>query len=91
LLQEEREGDTLMQKGILYAPDFVINAGGLMNVQTELEGYSKERALEKVETIYSNLQKVYQIAEEQKINTQKAAIYLAEKRIQSIAHLKKFI
>ncbi len=91
LLDEERDGNTLMQKGILYAPDFVINAGGLMNVHTELEGYSKERALEKVETIYSNIEKVYQIADKQKVNTQKAAIYLAENRIQAISNLKKFM
>ncbi|MEM4326335.1 MAG: Glu/Leu/Phe/Val dehydrogenase [Candidatus Pacearchaeota archaeon] len=91
LLEEERDGNSLMQKGILYAPDFVINAGGLMNVYTELEGYSKERAIEKVETIYTNLEKVYQMAETQKMNTQKAAIQLAENRIHAIANIKKFM
>ncbi len=91
LLDEQRDGDALSQKGILYAPDFVINAGGLMNVQTELEGYSKERATEKVESIYQNIMQVFQIAEKLNINTQKAAIHLAEQRIQSVGNIKKFI
>ena len=46
-LAQARDGDNLRELGILYAPDYVANAGGLMNVFVELEGYSPERALDK--------------------------------------------
>lgn len=88
-LAEPRHGDALMELGILYAPDYVINSGGLMNVFVELEGYSRERAFEKTTQVYDNLMQVFQISREDKIPTQKAADRLAEKRIKSIASLRQ--
>lgn len=88
-LAEPRHGDALMEMGILYAPDYVINAGGLMNVFVELEGYSRERAFEKTTQVYDNLMQVFKIAREEKVPTYKAADRLAEKRIQSIAKLRQ--
>lgn len=82
-------GDKLAKKGILYAPDFVANAGGLMNVYVELEGYSKERAFEKVEAVYDNMMNVFKIAKAENITTVQAASVLAEKRIQTMGSLKK--
>jgi leucine dehydrogenase len=88
-LAEQRHGDQLRELGILYAPDYVINAGGLMNVFVELEGYSRERAFEKTTQVYDNLLQVYRIAREENITTYKAADRLAETRIKSIANLRQ--
>lgn len=83
-LKEERHGDLITEMGIVYAPDYVINAGGLINVADELLGYNRERALKKVETIYDNIQKVLEIAERDGIPTYKAADRMAEERIASV-------
>ncbi len=89
MLAEDRHGDMLKELGILYAPDYVINAGGLMNVFVELEGYSSERALERTETIFDNLIDIYNIAEQENIPTYQAADRLAERRLSSIGRLKQ--
>lgn len=88
-LAEHRHGDALLELGILYAPDYVINAGGLMNVFVELEGYSRERAFEKTTQVYDNLMQVFNISRTEKIATHRAADRLAEKRIKSIASLRQ--
>jgi leucine dehydrogenase len=88
-LAELRHGDALLELGILYAPDYVINAGGLMNVFVELEGYSSERAFEKTTQVYDNLMQVFKISKEENIGTQRAADRLAEKRIKSIGSLRQ--
>lgn len=88
-LAEQRHGDALFEMGVLYAPDYVINAGGLMNVFVELEGYSRERAFEKTTQVYDNLMQVFRISREEKVATQRAADRLAEKRIKSIANLRQ--
>ena len=88
-LAEERHGRALLELGILYAPDFVINAGGLMNVFVELEGYSKERAMSHTYRIYDTLTNVFKIAKERDISTHKAAEELAEKRISQIGKLRQ--
>lgn len=87
-LAEHRHGDQLMELGILYAPDYVINAGGLMNVFVELEGYSRERAFEKTNQVYDNLMQVFAIGKTENIATYRAADRLAEKRIRSIGALR---
>lgn len=88
-LAEYRHGDALMEMGILYAPDYVINAGGLMNVFVELEGYSSERSFEKTNQVYDNLINVFQIARNDNIATHRAADRLAEARIRCIGGLKQ--
>ncbi|MFQ6102904.1 MAG: Glu/Leu/Phe/Val dehydrogenase dimerization domain-containing protein [Candidatus Glassbacteria bacterium] len=80
-LAEERHGDVLHERGILYAPDYVINAGGLINVSIELEGYVRERALKKTEQLYDSLLKIFELKKRKKIPTYKAADLLAEERI----------
>jgi leucine dehydrogenase len=89
ILARNEHGEKLEKMDVLYAPDFVANAGGLMNVYVELEGYSKERAFEKVEAVYENMMNVFKIAKKEQISTTKAAIQLAEKRIQTIGLLKR--
>jgi len=66
----------------VYAPDYVINAGGVINVADELYGYNSDRALKKVETIYNNISRVIEIAKRDGIPTYKAADRLAEERIE---------
>lgn len=89
-LKEERHGDMLYNKGILYAPDYIINAGGLINVADELNGgYNRERAFKNVEIIYTNIEKVIAISEQEKIATNKAADLLAEERVKIIGKVKK--
>lgn len=89
MLAEARHGDILTELDILYAPDYVINAGGLMNVFVELEGYSKQRALERTETIYDNLIEIFKISKDEGIPTYQAADKLAERRMSSIGRLKQ--
>lgn len=88
-LAEARHGDQLKELGILYAPDYVVNAGGLMNVFVELEGYSGDRAFEKTRKVYDNVMKVFSIAERDGIGTHRAADRLAEERITTIGRLKQ--
>jgi leucine dehydrogenase len=71
----------LSERGILYAPDYVINAGGLMNVWVELQGYDPARALALAGSIYSNLRKVFSMARRLKITTSSAADRIAEERL----------
>lgn len=80
-LKESRHGDILQEMGILYAPDYVINSGGVINVADELEGYNAERARKKVENIYNIMLNIFEIAKRDGIPTYKAADRMAEERI----------
>ncbi|MGE5704701.1 MAG: Leu/Phe/Val dehydrogenase [Clostridia bacterium] len=84
-LKEERHGDLIHEKGLIYAPDYVINAGGLINVADELHGYNRERALKKVETIYDNITKVFEISARDNVPSYVAADRMAEERIARVA------
>jgi len=81
-------GDELQRRGILYAPDYAVNAGGLMNVSIEFEGYNRERAKRMMRTIYYNVSKIFQIAERDGIPSWRAADRMAEERIATIGKLK---
>lgn len=83
-LKEERHGKMLEEKGIVYAPDYVINAGGVINVADELLGYNRERAMKKVEGIYDNILKVFEIAKRDGIPSYLAADRMAEERIETM-------
>jgi leucine dehydrogenase len=74
--------------GILYAPDFVINAGGLINVEDELRGYDRERAMQKVDGIYRALQLIFQMARQKNMSTAQAAEQYAEERIRKISRIR---
>jgi leucine dehydrogenase len=74
-------GNILREKGIIYAPDFVINAGGLINVYSEYNGYVREQAMSQTENIYHTILDIYKMADVHNLNNQQAAIKLAEKRI----------
>lgn len=83
-LKEPRHGDMIHDLGIVYAPDYVINAGGVINVADELYGYNQERALKKVESLYDTIAKVIEIAKRDGIPTYQAADRLAEERIEKM-------
>jgi leucine dehydrogenase len=89
VLSEDRHGDELESKGIVYAPDFVINAGGVIKCGVEIEGYDDERCMKKVARIYQNIEKVFEIAKRDGIPTYKAADRMAEERIAKIGAVKK--
>jgi leucine dehydrogenase len=80
-LLEERHGDELQRRGILYAPDYVANAGGVINVYGEVAGWDAQRALNKADDIYDTILKVFDIAEAKNIPTYEAADRLAELRL----------
>ncbi|UPM55745.1 Leu/Phe/Val dehydrogenase [Gottfriedia acidiceleris] len=84
-LKETRHGDLIHELGIVYAPDYVINAGGVINVADELYGYNRERAMKKVEGVYDNIAKVIEISKRDGIPTYLAADRLAEERIARMA------
>jgi leucine dehydrogenase len=81
-------GDEVMKRGIVYAPDYAVNAGGVMNVSLEIDGYNRERAMRMMRTIYHNLARIYEISDRDGIPTYLAADRLAEERIAAIGKLK---
>jgi leucine dehydrogenase len=87
-LARHEHGDKLRDLGILYAPDFVVNAGGLINVEDELRGYDQTRAMKRVEGIYKELQHIFAMAKERRISTAQSALEHAEARIRKISRIR---
>lgn len=89
LAVESVHGRKLIEKGILYAPDFLINAGGLINVAAEAGGnYNREKVNHDVEKIYGRLLDIFKLSESENITTQEAAMKMAQQRIDGIANVK---
>ena len=88
LAEEAVHGKMLSEKGIIYAPDFLINAGGLINVYSELTGYNRERALQQTEKIFDYTLDIHGKAAAENIPTYLAATRMAEKRIADIGRVK---
>jgi leucine dehydrogenase len=89
LADEKIHGRQLIEKGIIYAPDFLINAGGLVNVAAEASGsYNREKVTNDVEKIYNRILAIFSLSEKEDITTQEAAIQIAQKRIDDVAHVK---
>ena len=89
LRDSEVHGKAVKEAGILYAPDYAITAGGLINVYGELKGWSAERAKRKAGDIYTTLLRIFEAAEEQNIPTSEAADHVAEERLQESRHLQR--
>ena len=88
-LMTEADGEELGRRGILYAPDYIVNSGGIINVEAEFgRPYSAERAREKTERVYEITQRVIAIAKEEEIPTYRAADRLAEDRLSSVRSIK---
>ncbi|HEU4681272.1 MAG TPA: Glu/Leu/Phe/Val dehydrogenase dimerization domain-containing protein, partial [Gemmatimonadales bacterium] len=88
-LAEDRHGDELEKRGILYAPDYVINGGGVINVYGELHRWPVERAKKKAGEIYETLLRIFDIAKRERIPTYRAADRLAEQRVAAVAGLDR--
>src|SRR5690625_128005 len=82
-LKTSEDGDALFERGITYAPDYVINSGGVINVADELKGYNQEHAMKKVETIYDSLTKTFEISKRDHLPSHIAADRMVEERITS--------
>ncbi|MCD9126872.1 Glu/Leu/Phe/Val dehydrogenase dimerization domain-containing protein [Luteimonas fraxinea] len=81
-------GDEVEKRGFLYAPDYAVNAGGVMNISLEIDGYNRERAMRMMRTIYHNLTRIFEISERDGVPTYMAADRLAEERIETMGKLK---
>jgi leucine dehydrogenase len=88
LEDENIHGQMLLDKGILFAPDYVINAGGIINCYSELMGFSKKRTLQLTENIYEATRNVLKLSKAKNISTIQAANKIAEERIESIKKVK---
>ncbi|NJQ98987.1 MAG: hypothetical protein HC784_18475, partial [Hydrococcus sp. CSU_1_8] len=82
LENEALHGKLLRENNILYCPDYVINAGGLINVYNEMIGYEEGTALRQLNNIYDTLLRIFGIARQQEITTHEASQKLAEQRIE---------
>jgi leucine dehydrogenase len=88
LANEVVDGNAVKERGILYAPDFLINAGGVINCYSEAIGvYSREKTMSLTDMIYNRVLEIYAKSEQEGINTQQAAIAIAKERIQKAKNL----
>jgi leucine dehydrogenase len=88
LADENVHGKIVMEKGILYAPDFVVNAGGLINVYSEVAKYGREYSLAQAENIYNTTASIFAMSKKENIPTFMAANRTAEARIEAMARLR---
>lgn len=88
-LATPRHGDELQRRGILYAPDYVINAGGMINVYGELHDWSAARARRKAAEIFTTLLQVFELAEEEGVAPAVAAGRVARERVRQVRHLQR--
>lgn len=87
-LAENRHGQELKDRDILYAPDYLINAGGLMNVSIEFEGWNDSKSRRMIDTIYDTTLKIFELSDNENIPVNQAADLLAEQRIKSMRNIQ---
>lgn len=87
--QEKLHGQMITDKDITYCPDYVINAGGLINVYNEMIGYNEEKAFQQVENIYDTLLEIFSRAQQRGITTNDASKQIAEDRIMKVRQSKQ--
>ena len=88
-LAGDADGEELHRRGILYAPDYIINAGGIINASAEIgTPYNPDRAREKTERIYEIMGRVAQISESEEIPTSQAADRMVKERLESVRSVK---
>jgi len=88
LQDEVKHGQKLTDMGIVYAPDYLINAGGIINCYFEVIGYNEERVMDMTKNIYNSTLDIIEKAEKENIPTYLAANRIAEERIESIGKIK---
>lgn len=88
-LLSDTDGEALHRLGILYGPDYILNSGGIINVESEISGiYNADRAREKTERVYEIIERVISISKNEEIPTAKAADRLAEERLKSVRGIR---
>ena len=80
---EEKHSIILQERGIVYAPDFLINAGGIINVYAELENYDKQEIIRKTENIFNTTEEILIRAKANNVTTNVAALNIAKERIET--------
>ncbi len=88
LKQEDIHGKAVMEKGIIYAPDFAINAGGVINCYSEVKGMSLHWSMEKAQDIYNTIEQIVKRSQTENVPTYMIANKMAEERIESIGKVK---
>ncbi len=88
LKDETIHGVEVLNKGMLYAPDYLVNAGGIINCYWEIIGYNRQAALSQAENIYTTALNIYKKSKEENIPTYLAANLLAEARVEAMARIK---
>ena len=88
-LAEPRHAQDVEDRGILYGPDYLVNAGGLINVYAEVEGWPAERSLRKAGEIYKTLLRILELAESEKLTTAEASDKVALQRMDEVRHLHR--
>lgn len=83
LADEDKHGRLLQERGIVYAPDFLINAGGIINVYAELENYDRQEIIRKTENIYNTTEEILIRAKANNVTTNVAALNIAKERIET--------
>ena len=83
LAEENKHGRILQERGIVYAPDFLINAGGIINVYAELENYDRQEIMRKTENIYNTTLEILDNAKVNNLTTHAAALNIARERIET--------
>ncbi|HHO52468.1 MAG TPA: hypothetical protein ENK18_16765 [Deltaproteobacteria bacterium] len=89
LEDEASDSELLAEKAIIYAPDYVVNAGGLMSVYAELRGWPGEKAMDDAENVFNTVKRVLHKAQGEGVSTITASNRLAEERIEAVAHLQR--
>lgn len=87
LKDEKKHGEALKARSILYAPDYVVNSGGLMNVASEVEGYDRDKVMRQAEGVYDITMDVFALASKKDILTFEASNALAEERLRKVRHV----
>ena len=87
-LAESLHGKILRKRGIVYGPDYLVNAGGLMNVSVEFEGWSEDKVMRMVDTIFDTTMEIFKISDQQDISIGEATDILAESRLEGIKKIQ---
>jgi len=90
-LADDRLGKVLQDRGIIYAPDFIIGAGGLINVYNEIEGYDQARALSQAGKIYDKIKQILEFSEQTGVPTLEAAMIIARQRLDRVRKVRGLI
>ena len=87
-LAEPRHGRILRQRGIVYGPDYLVNAGGLMNVSVEFEGWNEDKVMRMIDTIFDTTMEIFKISDKEDIPVAEATDILAESRLKDIKRIQ---